>query len=501
MSKRSVTELQSASDLDGPRKAPRGVNARRENVVEDEMGEFEDGWEDEFESDEEVVDGEADEEEDGMDVDVMPAIEESEEKPAAQDAFIPGVHHLEKDEILEPDDSVYIMRHSMNVNWPCLSFDVLRDNLGDERQRFPTTAYVVAGTQADVAKNNEISVYKMSSLQRTQKESDDSDEEDDDDEALDEDPILESRSIPHLGGVNRIRAQPLPPSVPLPPVSQPYYVASWSETGKVHIWDIRPVIEALDVPGYTIDKSRTHTPAFTVNSHGRAEGFAMDWASSGEANPSALRLLTGDIHGKIYLTTTAQAGFNALTQPFVSHTSSVEDLQWSPTEATVFASCSADQSVQIWDVRSRGRRSVAGIGRAHDRDVNVISWNRMTSYLLLSGGDEGGIKVWDLRNVKKTGTTAPDPSPVAAFTWHNAPITSIEWTPRKTPYDQVTLWDLAVEQDDEETGAMDDKPDGGKDVPPQLLFDVKEVHWHPQIPGTVITTALDGFNVFKTISV
>lgn len=107
----------------------------------------------------------------GMEVDeVMPAIEEEDEKPAEPDVFIPGVHKLEKDEILEPDDSVYIMRHSMNVNWPCLSFDVLRDNLGDQRQRLPTTAYIVTGTQADVAKNNEISVYKMSSLQKTQKE-------------------------------------------------------------------------------------------------------------------------------------------------------------------------------------------------------------------------------------------------------------------------------------------------------------------------------------------
>lgn len=105
-----------------------------------------------------------------IDDEVMPAIEESDERPAAPNVFIPGVHHLGKDEILEPDDSVYIMRHSMNVNWPCLSFDVLRDNLGDQRQRFPATAYIVAGTQADVAKNNDISVYKMSSLQRTQKE-------------------------------------------------------------------------------------------------------------------------------------------------------------------------------------------------------------------------------------------------------------------------------------------------------------------------------------------
>lgn len=215
--------------------------------------------------------------------------------------------------------------------------------------------------------------------------------------------MLEYRSVPHLGGVNRVRAQPLPTSSPLPPVSQPYYVASWAETGKVHIWDVRPLIEALDVPGYTIPQQRTNQPAFTINSHGRAEGFAMDWASSGNSNPSALRLLTGDCDSKIYLTTTTPSGFNALSSPFTSHTGSVEDLQWSPSEATVFASSSVDQSVQIWDVRSKGRKSVAGIEKAHESDVNVISWNRATSYLLLSGGDDGGIRVWDLRNVKKKG--------------------------------------------------------------------------------------------------
>ncbi|KAI0828939.1 glutamate-rich WD repeat-containing protein [Trametes gibbosa] len=518
MSKRSATEIHTSTGGQGDsRKSQRGETKLRESAPEDEMGEFEDAWEDELESDEEVVDAEAGKGEDGMDVDdeVLPPIEESEEQPAAPEAFIPGVHHLEKDEILEPDDAVYLMRHNMSVDWPCLSFDILRDNLGDQRQRFPATAYIVAGTQADVPKNNAISVYKMSSLQRTQKQNDSDDEDEDEDEdALDEDPLLEYRSVPHLGAVNRIRAQPLPASTPLPPVSQPYFVASWSETGKVHIWDVRPLIEALDVPGYTVDKARTHKPAFTINSHGRAEGFAMDWASSGAANPSALRLLTGDVDAKIYLTTTTPSGFNALSQPFVSHTSSVEDLQWSPAEPTVFASCSADESVQIWDVRAKGRRSVAGIDHAHPADVNVISWNRSTSYLLLSGGDEGGIKVWDLRNVKKSGTTAPDPAPVAAFDWHTAPITSIEWHPTEDSIfaasgadDQVTLWDLAVEQDDEQTGAMEAVPQGGREVPPQLLFvhqgqkDVKEVHWHPQIPGTVVSTALDGFNVFKTISV
>jgi ribosome assembly protein RRB1 len=158
-------------------------------------------------------------------------------------------------------------------------------------------------------------------------------------------------------------------------------------------------MEALDVPGYAVDKRRTQTPIYTVNSHGRAEGFAMDWAATG----SSLRLLTGDIHSKIYLTTSSPSGFSTNAQPFVSHTSSVEDLQWSPTDLTVFASCSADQSVMIWDIRTKGRQSAGAIDAAHDSDVNVISWSRSTAYLLLSGGDEGGIKVWDLRNIKKRG--------------------------------------------------------------------------------------------------
>lgn len=105
-----------------------------------------------------------------LDDEVLPAIEESDEQPPESDTFIPGTHMLGQDEILEADDSVYLMRHSMKVTWPCLSFDVLRDSMGDERQRYPATAYIVTGTQADSSKNNEVIVYKLSSLHRTQKD-------------------------------------------------------------------------------------------------------------------------------------------------------------------------------------------------------------------------------------------------------------------------------------------------------------------------------------------
>jgi hypothetical protein len=58
----------------------------------------------------------------------------------------------------------------MNVAWPCLSFDILRDNLGEERRKYPATAFAVTGTQAEQAKTNEILVMRMSSLHKTQKD-------------------------------------------------------------------------------------------------------------------------------------------------------------------------------------------------------------------------------------------------------------------------------------------------------------------------------------------
>lgn len=68
---------------------------------------------------------------------------------------------------------------------------------------------------------------------------------------------------------------------------------------------------------------------------------------------------------------------------------------------------------------------------------------------------------------------------------------------------QLTLWDLSVEADDEASGEASAEASGLNDLPPQLLFihqgqtDIKELHFHPQIPGLIMSTAADGFNIFK----
>lgn len=159
MSKREI-----GPEEDSGRPQP-GVDPRPAEEVE--MGEFEDPYEDEIESDGEVVDGA--QEDDGEQDDDMEE-EEAEAREPDSRVYIPGVHELPEGQELVVDQSAYHMFHQMNVTWPCLSFDFLRDHLGPARQTFPHTAYLVAGTQADIAKNNEVLVLKASSMYRTSKD-------------------------------------------------------------------------------------------------------------------------------------------------------------------------------------------------------------------------------------------------------------------------------------------------------------------------------------------
>lgn len=119
----------------------------------------------------------------------------------------------------------------------------------------------------------------------------------------------------------------------------------------------------------------------------------------------------------------------------------MEDLQWSPAEPAVLASCSADRSICVWDARAGNTKPGAKILGAHGADVNVISWNKLVNYLLVSGngmpnsklptpttgyclacaitlcafgagGDDGIFRIWDLRSLRPTGEAPP---PAAHF--------------------------------------------------------------------------------------
>lgn len=490
MSKRTADAEQAEAPLKG------GDRPEQMEVDDRDMGEFEDEFEDEFESEDEIIEA---------GVDGRPDAErEAEEKGEAmevdQGTFIVGRNKLEPGQTLAPDPTTYEMLHSLSTPWPCLSFDIVKDSLGDNRKAYPATMYTVAGTQADSGKasDNQLMVMKFSGLSRMDRDQDDEEDEDDDDE--DADPILESKSIPLSSATNRIRAHQIPSQDPNRPPTT--LTATMSESSHVLIHDVTPHLASFDNPGSTITPQQ-NKPISTVRAH-KSEGYALDWSPTVPGG----KLLTGDNDGVIYMTTrTDGGGWVTDNRPFLGHESSVEEIQWSPSEQSVFSSASSDGTVRIWDTRSKSRKPALTM-KISDYDVNVMSWSRQTSHLLASGADDGTWAVWDLRQWKTSTTGNAKPQPLASFNFHKEQITSVEWHPTDDSImavaagdSTVTLWDLAVELDDEESKDTA----GVKDVPPQLLFvhylkDAKEVHWHPQIPGSLVATG-EEFSVFRTISV
>ncbi len=442
---------------------------------------------------EEDQDMEEDEDQDSDDEDES---KEDEDEDEDGQAFIPGSRSLEEGEELVMDERAYVLYHQAHLGPPCLSFDVLEDT-GGGGDEYPLSVYGVAGTQAAKAGANGIITFKMFNLHPIRhrgEESDDEDDEPNEEEDPELVPKLKVASIKHAGAVNRVRVKALGSTV---------VAAAWGENGTVGMHSLNSCLQKLEQPVTAQDgRAEWHressAPLFEFRGH-LTEGFAMNWS-----NVEAGVFASGDCRKNVHLWRPAEGGSWAVDQrPLVGHTDSVEDIQWSPNEANVLSSCSVDKSIRVWDCRARPDKACKiTVADAHESDVNVIDWNAREPFIV-SGGDDGFLKIWDLRTITSG-------EPVATFKHHAGPVTSVEWHHADATVlassgadDQIALWDLAIEKDDQQENEQQEL----KDLPPQLLFihqglkDIKEIHWHKQIPGLVLSTSHSGFDVFKTISV
>jgi ribosome assembly protein RRB1 len=327
-----------------------------------------------------------------------------------------------------------------------------------------------------------------------EKDNDDDSDDESSQEDVDLDPVMEHYSIPHYGGVNRVRVMPQNANI----------VATWSDAGRVNLFNVDAIRQRFFLGNNTNNKSTQQKsipskPFFSYTKHS-TEGFAMDWSTV-----QAGHLVTGDCHGGLSLWNPSESSYTVskfMDGNELRETLSMEDLQWSPTEATVFAAAECGGCVKIFDTRAPHKAMITQEIHKHV-DVNVLSWNRQVSNLLATGGDDGTLGVWDLRHFAKS--TAPQP--LARLTPHKTPITSVEWHPTDESMLVVTdtvgayIYDLSVEAEEDENQPMSDNHQETA-VPPQLLFvhcgseQFKEAHWHPQITSCVMTTALTGFSIF-----
>jgi len=414
--------------------------------------------------------------------------------------YIPGVSRpLKENEELEYDPEAYRMFHTFETDNPCLSFDVLNDQLGDKRETTPLTCYLVGGTQTEKKNQNQLIAMRLSNMynindDKEEESSDDSDNEDDSDDDEREtkikakEPILHAALIRHNGEVNRVKSHTVGPTE---------VCAVWNSLGKVQIWNLNNALEKLNaMEGEArFIKLDSERPLHSFEGHS-SEGFALGWSPLKVGS-----LASGDQHKKIFTWQMGEGGkWNINQRALTGHTAAVEDIQWSYTDEPLLISTSVDKSIRLWDIRAPASQAcVCTVENAHDSDINVVSWNKQDP-LIVTGSDDAQLKIWSLKNIQYG-------QPVARFKHHKSPITSVEWSPHDTTTfmasgedNQITFWDLSMET---EAGAGEDL----EGVPPQLLFvhmgleEIKEVHWHPKAPGLALATAINGFHAFRTINI
>lgn len=430
---------------------------------------------------------------------------------------------------LEFSNKAYDAFFQLRTEYPCLSFDVVKDNK-DNHTKYPLSTLLVCGTQADENARNELLILHVTNMCRTKydvasdnesEEEDyigdegDSDEDDDVDgeEVNDGEPVVHHRAIKHYGTANRVRCCPQNN-----PASGSQLVAVWSDAGHVQVFDLESDLRALtDFSNWSKEQAQAWkkpeqasqkksqplkfcTPA---TSH-KTEGYGLDWSPVQEHV-----FASGDCAGALFVWQPAEDGrWKNAASSTTAGAASIEEIQWSPTQASVLITARAGGVVEVWDTRDMRTSKISF--QADPSDINVADWNRarQASHLLATGAESGAVAVWDLRRIASA-------DPIQRIALHKKAITGVEFAPHNESVLSVvsddgrcTLWDLSLERDvNEEQEAVGELFSGKlKEYPDQLMFQhqglvhPKEAHWHVQIPGLVVTTDYEGLNLFRPMN-
>lgn len=169
-------------------------------------------------------------------------------------------------------------------------------------------------------------------MQRTLKDDEDLESGEEEDEQEAKDPVMRFEAVPHRGCVNRIRS-----------MYGTGIVATWNDENEVGIYNISSAIDALDEPAVQGKKKAQQSfgGSKVASFKHSDEGFALDWS------PNTFgRLAAGSCNSQIWLYLPADENCSSFVKEtqvgLQSHKKSVEDVQFSPSQEHVLASCSVD---------------------------------------------------------------------------------------------------------------------------------------------------------------
>lgn len=277
--------------------------------------------------------------------------------------------------------------------------------------------------------------------------------------------------INHEGEVNRARYMP----------QNQFIIATKTPSSDVLIFDYSKHPSKPDTSGEC-------NPELRLKGHTK-EGYGLSW------NPNVVGhlLSASDDHTiclwNINSTPTAGRTLDAMTI-FKGHTAVVEDVAWHLLHDSIFGSVGDDKKLMLWDTRAVANATKPSqIIDAHSAEVNCLSFNPYSEYILATGSADKTVALWDLRNTKMK---------LHSFESHKDEIFQVQWSPHNETIlassgtdRRLNVWDLSKIGEEQ-------SPDDMEDGPAELLFihgghtaKISDFSWNPNEPWVICSVSED----------
>lgn len=127
----------------------------------------------------------------------------------------------------------------------------------------------------------------------------------------------------------------------------------------------------------------------------------------------------------------------------------------------MFGSVGDDSKLLLWDAREATDKPSHIVDKAHEADVNCLSFNPVNEFLIATGGSDSWVNLWDIRSLKQ---------PFHKFEGHKEGVYQVSWSPFNETIlgscsqdRRVHVWDLSRIGEEQ-------APEDAEDGPPELLF-------------------------------
>ncbi|KAI4456084.1 wd40 repeat family [Holotrichia oblita] len=220
----------------------------------------------------------------------------------------------------------------------------------------------------------------------------------------------------------------------------------------------------------------------------RKEGYGLSW----NPNLNGYLLSASDDHTICLWDINATPKDNRIIDAktiFTGHTAVVEDVAWHLLHESLFGSVADDQKLMIWDTRCNNTSKPSHTVDAHTAEVNCLSFNPYSEFILATGSADKTVALWDLRNLKLK---------LHSFESHKDEIFQVQWSPHNETIlassgtdRRLHVWDLS-KIGEEQT------PEDNEDGPPELLFihgghtaKISDFSWNPNEPWVICSVSED----------